>query len=241
MSKRDLRAAVGTDGAVFMDVLSHDLLNSSQAILSYLELIITNPSTDPKNRRYAERAASQTRVCALLLEDAKRTMIEHEKMTPLSSVKLQEALRSSKARTASMFPGKRIKYNVRLPRENVWVTSNDILESIITNILVNLVQLDSSDEPEINVRIRERRAGRMAYWSVEFEDCHSFMSQATAQGLVELSEEKNRSVMVKTVGFLFAKQMTEAQGGRFDIKRISGTPERPCLKYTVMLRKARPP
>ena len=55
--------------AFYMDLVGHDILNSNQAALGYIELMLANPGCDSALRAYAEKAFSHVRRSTMLVEN----------------------------------------------------------------------------------------------------------------------------------------------------------------------------
>jgi hypothetical protein len=200
-----------------MDLLSHDIQNNNQAILSYLELIMSTPGTDSRTRRYAEKAASQLRTGAVLLENVRKTVdaIKASGRT-MFSVDAISALAEAEAKLITLFPDRQISVNTVKFTEDPIVLGSEITRDLLLNVLVNVVQLDSGEKVSVTIRLENAERLGQSYLRIRIEDRAMMLPPILKGDLSETASTLDPSKTVKLAGLMFASLMTETLGGRFE-------------------------
>ena len=200
-----------------MDLLSHDIQNNNQAILSYLELIMSTPGTDSRTRRYAEKAASQLRTGAVLLENVRKTVdaIKASGRT-MFSVDAISALAEAEAKLITLFPDRQISVNTVKFTEDPIVLGSEITRDLLLNVLVNVVQLDSGEKVSVTIRLENAERLGQSYLRIRIEDRAMMLPPILKGDLSETASTLDPSKTVKLAGLMFASLMTETLGGRLE-------------------------
>jgi len=200
-----------------MDLLSHDIQNNNQAILSYLELIMSTPGTDSRTRRYAEKAASQLRTGAVLLENVRKTVdaIKASGRT-MFSVDAISALAEAEAKLITLFPDRQISVNTVKFTEDPIVLGSEITRDLLLNVLVNVVQLDPGEKVSVTIRLENAERLGQSYLRIRIEDRAMMLPPVLKGDLSETASTLDPSKTVKLAGLMFASLMTETLGGRFE-------------------------
>jgi hypothetical protein len=200
-----------------MDLLSHDIQNNNQAILSYLELIMSTPGTDSRIRRYAEKAASQLRTGAVLLENVRKTVdaIKASGRT-MFSVDAISALAEAEAKLITLFPDRQISVNTVKFTEDPIVLGSEITRDLLLNVLVNVVQLDPGEKVSVTIRLENTERLGQSYLRIRIEDSAMMLPPVLKGDLSETASTLDPSKTVKLAGLMFASLMTETLGGRFE-------------------------
>lgn len=224
-----------------MDLLSHDIQNNNQAILSYLELIMSTPGTDSRIKRYAEKAASQLRTGAVLLENVRKTVdaIEASGRT-IFSVDAVSAMAEAEAKLMTLFPDRQISVNTVNSTGDPIVLGSETIRDLLLNVLVNVVQLDPGEKVSVAIQLDDAERLGQNYLRIRIEDKAMMLPPALKRGLSETASTLDPSKTVKLAGLMFASLMTETLGGRFEANEaVKGDPSAGSAIQIYLRRLAR--
>ncbi len=225
----------------YMDMLGHDILNNNQAVLGYLELILSNTETDKAARKYAEKAVSHIRTSTILIENIKRLMAARE-VDPNSfkPAELMAAILRSEGELRRHFPDKKIRLSISPRIDGAYVIGNSIAENLILNLLVSIVRLDKNEEIELALKLKEVDRGGKMCWSMTVEDLNARLPPAMKGASIDAIYQQDGSTAVKMAGLLFAKMMAVSLGGDFDAHQLGETEDEGSA-FVLVLRKAGKP
>ena len=205
-----------------MDLLSHDILNNNQAVLSYLELILANPQLNAKARDYAEKAISHVRTSTVLVEHAKSLMAA--RTTDPKSYRPIDLMRSVTLAIKELprfFPAKTMKVRVVQGPTDAYVLGDNLADDLVLNAFIDIVRTDPGDKVVIDVRIVKSEHGGRMCWSLVLSDPSAVLQpDMKSQDLSALLSQDN-SKMVKMAGFLFARIAARLLGGEFDARELA--------------------
>ena len=154
-----------------MDLVSHDMLNDNQAILSYLELILATPGIDKKTAEYTRKAISHVRSSSLRIDNAKTIVGAGKwKEAELGPTDLWADLKEACDELLQVFPSKTIK--VARPRDDfkALVVGEGIVKEILLTVMANAVKLDPESNVTLKVSVAEDTANGKRGWTVTIED-----------------------------------------------------------------------
>ena len=221
MTDNQAAPEVSSQWAFLMDLLSHDVLNNNQAVLSYLELVLANPETTPKDREYAEKALAQLRTSTLLLENARDMMaVRSGKSGNMQPTDLARLSKSALKELGKFFPGKRFK--VRWAKESpaAIVMGNVLLKDLVFNAFVELAKADPGENVEIEARIVSSDKGGKPSWTLLLSDRNAVLQPGARIDDMEYILSQDSSRMVRVSGFLFAMMGAGILGGDFGTKDL---------------------
>lgn len=153
------------------EIIAHDINNYNQAVTSYIQMAIESKETPDSISRYLERAsASAWGISELIQRANKLVKIEEEGALNLGPVELGEVLRESTADVLRNRPDKPVKFELKLPAARCFVSGNELIEEIFSNILRNAVDYDPHDKIVIDISVGEFMIEPRKYWCVSIAD-----------------------------------------------------------------------
>ncbi|MEM0343885.1 MAG: hypothetical protein QXJ32_04015 [Thermoplasmata archaeon] len=223
----------------YMDLLGHDILNSNQAVLSYLELIISSPGVDKRVKMLAEKAIPHVRTSTVLVENVKR-LVASRSLDPdrLRPVDIVSALRRMEQKVRKHFPSKKISLVLAPEPRTAMVLGEDLAEDLVLNVLITAVRLNPGDDLRLDASITPGEFNGKPAWFVKIEDRGARLPPFLNGDGIEATYDQDISVAVRSTGILFAKMMAKSLGGDFDAHALTTLPEPAGAKYTVTLRRA---
>ncbi len=204
--------------AIFMDLLGHDIQNSNQAVLSYLELILSSPATDEKTKKYAMRAASQIRTSSILVDNMKtlmsiRDISEHK----LPDVDLKRMIEQSAAKLQGLFLDRRIKVDSSDIAEGTAVPAGAYADELFDSLLMNIVHLSRDEEISIKMGSQKDIVADRPCWRICIRASDINMPTMILKDLTDISSSEDLSKIVRISGIYFAGTMAKTLGGRLEM------------------------
>lgn len=229
----------GDQFAFYMDLLGHDVLNSNQAVLSYLELIASNPAADKKIRMFAEKAITHVRTSTFLVENVKRLIsaktVDIQSLKPIDLVKTIERAEPELAR---FYPGKKIRIELVSKPLEAFASGDTYAADLILNVFVTAMRLDPDDEVHIRLEIKEDKYKGRPAWVIRLEDKNARLPPFLDGEGVSATYSQDISTAVKTTGMLFAKMVARSLDGDFEAHALSHEAKNVGAVFTIVLRKA---
>lgn len=223
----------------YMDLLGHDILNSNQAVMSYLELILSTPGVDKKVKGLAEKAISHVRTSTLLVENLKRIVasrsIDPGSLRPLEIV---SALENAESQVRWHFPGKMISLSMPSTPRRAMAVGGDFASDLLMNVLATAVRLNPGNDVRLDVTLVEDTLRGKPAWVVRIEDKNAVLPPFLGGEGVAATYDQDTSVAVRSTGMLFAKMMADNIGGEFDAHPLASDPKLGGAVYAVTLRRA---
>lgn len=222
---------------VLMDLLSHDMLNSNQATLSYLELIHSS-KVDRKTKEFAEKAASQVHTSSMLLDSIRR-FVTSSRAGPLATtpVDLRAALAEIAGEIPDMFPHKRVTVDASGLEAGTKVLGAQCVSDLFMNLIANLVQLDPGEEVRVEVRRCDKGRGASDTVKVEVAAPAAMLPQGVGDDIFAHARARDLSKMSRVSGAVFAGSVARALGGSISSHAPGPKKERGCV-FEVTLRRA---
>ena len=227
--------------AFYMDMLGHDILNSNQAVLGYLELILSTSSTDKAVRKYVEKAVSHVRTSTILIENIKRLMAAREAdPNSFKPADLMAAILRSERELRRHYPDKKVSLSISPRIDEAYVLGDSAAENLIFNLMVSIVGLDRNEEIELSLMLKEIDCGGRMCWSMTVEDPNARLPPAMKDKSIDAVYQQDGSTAVKMAGLLFVKMMAVSLGGDFDAHQLGKTEDEGST-FVLVLRKAGKP
>lgn len=223
----------------YMDLLGHDILNSNQAVLSYLELIAASPGADKKTRIFAEKAIAHVRTSTVLVENVKRLMATRTvNIQSLKPIDLLKAIELAEVEVSKFYPGKKIRIDIAAKPRNAFVCGNSYAADLIRNMLITAARLDQGDDIRMSLSIQDGTFSGKPAWIIRLENKNAQLPPFLDGEGVAATYAQDISRTGKTAGMLFAKMIATNLGGDFDAHAISHEPKKKGAIFTIVLRKA---
>ncbi len=217
-----------------MDLLGHDIQNSNQAVLSYLELIISSPAADEKTKKYAVRAASQMRASSILVDNMKSLMSIgdiHESNLP--DVDLKQVIEQSTSKLQGLFLDRRIRIDYSGVAAGTAVPVGAYANELFDSLLMNIVHLSKNEEISIRIDSQKDVIEDTPSWRICIITSDMNMPTMIVHDLANISSSDDLSKIVRISGIYFAGTMAKALGGKLEM--ITSEDGSGCT-FTLMLR-----
>ncbi len=208
-----------------MDLVSHDLLNDDQAVLSYLELILATPGLDKRTVSYAKKAVSHLRSSAMRLDNVKTIFNQMKTSKPLGMTDLRAALSESADELPAVFPDKSVRVSKPSIVGRTAVDGGTLVKQLLLTVMSSVVKLDPGADVSLDVEVSGGMERGKRGWTVTVKDCGVILPESVKSSDFDKVHTKSSSLVTQISGFLFAKMAAEAIGGDFRIERDPGNDE----------------
>lgn len=223
--------------AFYMDLVSHDMVNDNQAVLSYLELILATPGLDKRTAEYARKAISHVRSSTLRIDNVKTiTSARNAKTAKLGAADLHAALKESVDELPQVFPSKTVKVVKTPETRTASVVGGGVVKELLLTVMASVVKLDPGTNVTLNVSVIEDPDYGKRGWTVTIEDPNIKLPPVVENSDIDTVHTKDSSLAAKVSGMLFAKMAAEALGGDFSIE--SGDTSGKGASFVLKLRRA---
>lgn len=225
-----------------MDIVSHDILNNNQAVLSYLELILATPGTDKKVKDFAEKAVAHVRTSTILVDNIKRVIasrsLDPEKLRPIDLVK---AIDLGESQLKKHFPAKSIRiHKTGLPR-SAFVLGDLHAADLVLNVFVTAIRLSPGDDITMSASMSESEFKGKPAWTISVEDKTAELPPFLDGEGVAATYSQDISTAVKSTGIIYAKMIAANLGGDFEVHAVHHDPKKKGAVFTLILRKVEKP
>ncbi|UCE81102.1 MAG: HAMP domain-containing histidine kinase [Methanobacteriota archaeon] len=204
----------------YMDLLSHDILNLNQTVLSYIELMVSSPDLDPRSGEHAKKAASQIRISTQIVEGINALcLLQKERNVVTTTANLKEEVDGVERALQSLLPYRGVHCTVDTEDEAPVVNVKNLVSQSILNAVMNMAQLDPSEEPKIDIHVKRCEGGGNNDWVVRIHDANAEFPPGVELDSVVDERGESRSRIVKLAGVLLSKLMVERLGGKIKVDR----------------------
>lgn len=222
----------------YMDLVSHDMLNDNQAVMSYLELILAMPSLDKKASDYARKAVAHIRSSTMRVENVKNIVAIAEGPFEPGPADLTEAIETSSEELGRMFPGRKISVDKAPFAGRPMVAGGAMVKEVLLTVMASVVKLDQGSQVDLRVKVEEESGYGNRGWTVSIEDPNVKLPAMVKDTDIDSLHTKDSSLASKTSGFLFSKMAAEALGGDFDVIPRGSGPAGKGAVFELRLRRA---
>lgn len=222
-----------------MDLVSHDMLNDSQAVMSYLELILAIPNLDKKAADYARKAVSHVRSSTMRIENVK-TIVTARKASSavLGSADLMAAVKEACEDIPRIFPSKCVIVERPEASGKAMVVGGGLVRELLMTIMASIVKLDPEKDAVLKVKLAEDAGYGNRGWTVTIEDPNVKLPAMVKDTDIDNVHTKDSSLAGRVSGLLFAKMAAEALGGDFDVQPGVGSDASRGAVFVLKLRRA---
>lgn len=217
----DLEHGQGSDDDLpaYMDLLSHDILNMNQTVLSCIDLMTASDGLDERSRRHAKRATSQMRISSQIFESIKTLcLLSRGERIPSGAVDLEEEARRATKTLSVMLPDRDVRVNLHASGGEARIQGGQMVYNALLNALTNVAQLDPSEALNIDLEIRPVAGDVRGEWEVSISDVSAALPESFDPESLRADFGETRTRVVRVAGILLSKMMAERLGGSLRVE-----------------------
>ena len=210
----------------YNDLISHDLNNILQAILSSTQInerYIGDPEKlDILKKNFSIIQKNVLQGAKLVKDLNKLSQLEMEDIK-LTKVNLCEVLKSSIAFLKQSYPERDINIQVEAFDAKLFIQANELLTDIFDNLLLNAAKHNIKPSIEITIRMSQKKINGINYLKMEFMDNGIGIQDSVKPNIFERGYRKDKYVEGMGLGLSLVSQIIKSYQGKNSIKdRVEG-------------------
>ena len=236
------QVAATNEIALMNDLMTHDVNNFNQGIMGYVELLLEDKRLHDDQRRYAERALLQVRNNARLIDNIRKlAKVRIMDGTDFVSVDLHEAVADAIGNVHKMFPDKKVTIVSALAPKTHYVSANQFIGDLFSNVLSNAVKFDTSNRVRVDVTIGEESTPEGNSWIVSVADRGRGIPDDRKKVVFERFATGMTGIKGFGLGLSIVSAIVDKFNGRIWVEdRVKGDPSKGTV-FKIMLPKAASP
>ena len=196
---------------LYLDILSHDIKNLDQVIITTSELLLSRPDFPDKYRRYLEDSRTQAEAISELITSVKKLTEVKDAHFEHELIDVNQMLSNSIDLVAQLYPDRTIKINNELMDSEIHVEGNGLLQDVFNNILTNAVKYNRNGDVEIDIKYAvEPDSG---FYRFEFRDNGPGVPDELKQRIFKRFERGDCSISGTGLGLTIAHEVVSRFGG----------------------------
>ena len=160
----------GARADVYLDILSHDIKQLTQAIATYSELLLMKPDLPEQYSKYFLTTMLHSRTICDLINNVKLLSYVKNNVLELMELDIFKVLAEAIDRVQQSNPYKSLKINQSISESDVLVLGNDLLEEVFTNIINNAIRYEKHENVSIEISHSLVDHDGETFWKLEFKD-----------------------------------------------------------------------
>ncbi len=203
----------------YNDLMSHDVRNYNQGIMSNLELLNMSEDLPEDVKRFSKNALNQVIGSSRLITNLQTLSdLKHSKAS-LNNMDVIPFIEEALDYTKTSFPDKNIIVDFPDDGRSVIVKGNSMLLEVLNNILSNTVKFDRSQEVHIEIKITEDDE----FYKFEFKDQGPGIKDNMKTRVFDRNIRTDEEIWGTGLGLTLVKQIVESHDGHIWVEdRIEG-------------------
>lgn len=190
-----------------IDLMSHDINNTNQVTMGYLEMLLRMPDFPDKFRKYTQTALDHIRKSADIISNVKTLTKVRSGEIELEKVDIYPAYAGAVEVVES--PSRDVRINSNITEGRYFIRGNALLFDVFSNLLNNAVKFDGHDIVEIDVDISSSDDN----WRLEFKDRGHGISDDYKKIVFNRQERAGESAQGSGLGLTIVKHIVDSYGG----------------------------
>ena len=224
--------------AILMDLVSHDIQNNHQAVLSYMDLIMSSEGIDDKVKDYVSSAVTQIRTSSMLIDNLRR-FVEVGQTEPddLPPVSLGESVDKVTREITHVFEPRTVTFETGRLDAGEQVQGGGSVQDLLGNILINIAQLDPGRQVAMSISSGPEECEDVSFALVRIRSEAANLPPGVCSDFSIGSGDMDMSKVSRVSGLFFASRIARAIGADLVARPADPTTGRGCV-CEVRLRRA---
>ncbi|MBN1678191.1 MAG: PAS domain S-box protein [Candidatus Thermoplasmatota archaeon] len=174
-----------TEKDFYLDLMSHDLQNFNQAIMGYLEMIMSMENLDPKLERYAKGALRQVLATSQLIAHLKKiAQIRQEGKRPHVKRDLKEILLRSIMNQQSRLDKSNVAFWFEPPPGEFPISASEDMNDLVDLLVSSMVRYSVSDLIQLRISLSSETRNGDKYWVIEISGKNLRLSEPVVKCMI---------------------------------------------------------
>ena len=208
---------------LYLDILSHDINNHNQSVVSYCEMLQKRVDLTDAERRWLGNALHEARTISNLIGNERKLSELKVADMDLKAVDITPVLEAAIAHVKAAHPCRTVIITHDLPRAGVAVAANELLQDVFINLLENAVKYDRHEAAL--VEIVHRPVPDRSMWRLEVRDHGPGVPDDLKVRLFTRLVRGTDYVPGTGLGLAIVREIATQYGGRVMVEdRVKGEP-----------------
>ena len=205
----------------FGDLMTHDLTNIHQEILSTFELLVQTASLSPELHELIEDGLAEVERAATLIANVKKLSQLYAEKPEVTQVDPADALQEAVKATEAAFRDKRLLLRANLSLGQYTVLANQYLKDVFYGLLHNAMKFDERKKVEVDIEVE--RIAHTPFLKIQIKDHGRGVSDEHKQDIFARIIDRKESILGLGLGLTLVKKILESYGGQISIEdRVEG-------------------
>ncbi|MCK5396885.1 MAG: PAS domain S-box protein, partial [Thermoplasmata archaeon] len=193
----------------YNDLMSHDVRNYNQGIMSNLELMNLSEDLSESAKRFSRNALNQVIGSSKLINNLQTLSdLKHSKAS-LDDMDIIPFIGEALDYTKTSFTDKTLKVNFPDEGKSIIVKGNSMLLEVFNNLLTNAVKFDRNQEVHIEINISEDEN----FYKFEFKDHGPGIEDNMKSRVFDRNIRTDEGIWGTGLGLTLVKQIVDTIGG----------------------------
>ncbi|MBN1803582.1 MAG: PAS domain-containing sensor histidine kinase [Candidatus Lokiarchaeota archaeon] len=206
----------------YKDLLSHDINNILQSILTITELILLMEEKHEKSneiQEYLENIKLQVQRGARLVSNLK-ILSDIEETTPLlRKTEVIHVLEKS-IKSANKIYGNSLKIQIETEEPQYYIFANELLEIVFENIIKNAIEHNDNEKIELNIRASIEQIENRNFLIMEFQDNGTGIDDSIKKEIFSRNTRKQKNEKFIGLGLTLVKKIMDTYKGTIRVKDL---------------------
>ncbi|UCH90243.1 MAG: PAS domain-containing sensor histidine kinase [Thermoplasmata archaeon] len=206
---------------LYLDLVSHDISNFNQSIISSNELLLTKYDFTDEQKKYIEMSLNQAKEISNLIYNVRKLTRLKESESVQDKIDINKILNNSITHLNQTYQNRRFKVNHNITESKVFVKGNELLEEVFYNILRNAIKFDRSDDAVIDISSTATEDNK--FWKFEFKDRGPGVPDVMKDNIFKRFEKAEEKLRGSGFGLTLAFEIISKCGGKIWVEdRVKG-------------------
>ena len=203
----------------YLDLMSHDIQNFNQAIIGYIEMIMSTEGLTPKMERYAQGAFRQVTQTAQLIAHLKRIadIRRHGKDT-MQKRDLRDTIQKSITNLQSRIDKKLVAISLDCPEGDYPVIAGEDINDLLELLVAAAMRYSLSEVLHIKIMISSEQHNGRKYWSATVSGNNLKLSAPVVKCMISQDYTGCQMIERPDLQLLVARAIVETQEGTIETR-----------------------
>jgi PAS domain S-box-containing protein len=205
----------------YMDLMSHDLQNFNQAIMGYLEMIMSTESLDPKLERYAKGALRQVLATSQLIAHLKKiAQIREIGQGAMAKKDLNQILIKSITNLQSRLDKSNVAIWFEPPKGEFPIMASEDIEDMLDLLVSAMVRYSMSDLVHLKMALSGETRDGKNYWVIEISGKNLRLAEPVVKCMMSQDFAGCQMLERPDLQLLVVRAIVETQGGSVETRAL---------------------
>lgn len=205
----------------YLDLMSHDLQNFNQAIMGYLEMIMSMEGLDPKLERYAKGALRQVLATSQLIAHLKKiAQIRQGGARTLAKRDLKEVLIKSVTTVQSRLDKSNVAIWFDPPQGEFPIMANEDMNELVELLVSSMVRYCMSDLIQLRISLSSEERNGNKSWIIEMSGKNLRLSEPVVKCMIAEDFAGCQMIERPDLQLLVVRAIVETHGGTIETRTL---------------------